>query len=256
MSATQAATSAGGRRVGVQVPLVQPHRADVHRVRGVGPAARSPRISSVEPPPMSTTSTGSAGGVAQVAHRTVEGERGLLVARTAPRARRRAARAPRRRRRRRSRRRGWPRWRRSGSAVDVVRPDQRGVLVDRGERPLQRLVGQPAGAVDVLAEPDHPRSRGPSTSGRSPISSLIVLVPQSIAATAQSRRRPRTRRARLPPVAEQVEHLVAERVHAAALGQRLRRPARAGTSPGRACRRRRSRRSRARSPELGRGAAR
>ena len=37
-----------------------------------------------------------------------------------------------------------------------VRGDERGVLVDRGERALQRLVGEPAGAVDALAEPDHP----------------------------------------------------------------------------------------------------
>ena len=49
-----------------------------------------------------------------------------------------------------------------------------------------------------------------------------------------------------PPVAEQVEHLVAERVHAAALRRATGRPARAGTSPGRACRRRRCPRSRAR----------
>ena len=51
------------------------------------------------------------------------------------------------------------------------------------------------------------------------MSSLMVLVPQSIAATVTvSHLDAGTRR---PPVAELVEHLVAERVHAAALGQRL-----------------------------------
>ena len=47
------------------------------------------------------------------------------------------------------------------------------------------------------------------------MSSLIVLVPQSIAATFM-RHGPD-----LPPLPEQVEHLVTERVHATALGERL-----------------------------------
>ena len=67
----------------------------------------------------------------------------------------------------------------------------------------------------------HLADRAPS--GRSPISSLIVLVPQSMAATVM-RHGARDLDARGPdgpPVAEQVEHLVAERVDAAALGQRL-----------------------------------
>ena len=60
MSAGRRRDLRGRRRVGVQVPLGQPHRADVQRVRG-GRGRPSPRISSVEPPPMSMTSTGAGG---------------------------------------------------------------------------------------------------------------------------------------------------------------------------------------------------
>ena len=120
-----------------------------------GAVSDAPRISSVEPPPMSTTSTGSAGVVAQVPDRAVEGERGLLGAGQhlgrhaepgADRldedvgvlgvAGRRGGAEP--------------------EPVDVVLADQRGVLVERGEGARQRLVGQPAGRVDALAEPDDP----------------------------------------------------------------------------------------------------
>ena len=80
----------------------------------------------------------------------------------------------------------------------AVRGDQRGVLVDRGEGPLQRLVREPPGArrrpgpVGPSASRARPR-RGPE-SGTVPIRSLIVLVPQSIAAT-RTARTPTTHRA-------------------------------------------------------------
>ena len=226
MSADAGRDLGGGRRVGVQVPLVQPDRADVHRVARRRRARPSPRISSVEPPPMSTTSTGVAGVVAQVADRAVEGQRGLLGAGDHLGRRRRAARGRPRRRRRRWRRRGWPRWRRTGSASTPCAAIERGVLVDRGERARQRLVGEPAGAVDVLAEPDDPHlAPDRRRSGeRRPTSSLIVLVPQSIAATRSSPCWSRSGPTQGPEAhhsPSSVEHLVAERVHAAALGEGL-----------------------------------
>ena len=167
---------------------------------------------------MSTTSTGVAGRVAQVAHRAVEGQRRLLVARRRPRARRRAARARRRRRRRRSRRRGSPRWRtnrtrsaarrsaRISAAYSSIAANARS-SASSASRPV-RSTSWPSRTIRISRT---------STSGSAPMSSLIVLVPQSIAAT-----RPRSHaRPGLPPLAEQVEHLVAERVHAAALRERL-----------------------------------
>ncbi len=171
----------GGRRVGAQVPLVQAHRADVHRDRGdVGPVAAEPRTSSVEPPPMSTTSTGSAGACrrlrtapskASAASSSPETTSGSTPSRCAdpgdedlgvlrvPAGRGGAEPDP----------------------VDVVRGDQGGVLVDGREGPLQRLVGEPAGRVDALAEPDHPHLAHARPRAAAPISSLMVLVPQSIA---------------------------------------------------------------------------
>src|SRR6478735_7328308 len=52
------------------------------------------------------------------------------------------------------------------------------------------------------------------TSGRSPTSSLMVLVPQSNAATSDTG-------PRLPPCAQGLEHLVAERVHPRSGRQRM-----------------------------------
>src|SRR5690606_7644731 len=67
------------------------------------------------------------------------------------------------------------------------------------------------------------------TSGRSPTNSLMVLVPQSIAAIGAPTSLPRGRGVAAglhagpvgPPLAEQVEHLVTEGVHTSTLGQRL-----------------------------------
>ena len=123
--------------------------------RRSGPDA-SPRISSVDPPPMSITSTGSGRWGAQVADGAVVGERGLLRAPTAPRARRRAGRAPRR-----AKTSALEESRVADVAQKRIRDtswcgQDRGVLVDRRERPHQRLVGQPAGRVDALAQPDDP----------------------------------------------------------------------------------------------------
>ena len=182
MSADAGRDLGGGRRVGVQVPLVQPHRADVHGVRRVrrGTGRGSARSSRRR---CRSTSTGSAGVVAQVTDRAVEGERGLLVARehlgpdAEPRLRRR------RRTRRRWRRRGWPRSRRTGSAetsCSAISAAYSSIAANvrssasSASRPV-RSTPWPSRTIRVSRT---------ATSGRSPTSSLIVLVPQSIAATS------------------------------------------------------------------------
>ena len=129
-----------------------------------GPSS-SPRTSSVEPPPMSTTSTG-VGRVAQVRARR---RRRTSAASSAPATTSGVDPEPLARR---------PSTNTSAFAASRVAEvaqkrirsggtpcsrDQRGVLVDGGEGPRQRVVGEPAGAVDALAEPHHPQSRGPAT---------------------------------------------------------------------------------------------
>ena len=113
-------------------------------------------------------------------------------------------------------------------------------------------VGEPAGAVDALAEPDDPHlavQRPPVPASRrcrrrAAASSWCRSRRRRPASSAALGARGRPRRtALLPPLAERVEHLVAERVHAAARPPARGRPARAGTSPGRACRRPRCPRS-------------
>ncbi len=141
-------------------------------------APRVPRISLVEPPPMSTTSTGSA-EASQVADRAVEGERRLLRAGHGAGL---DAAAPGRRRRRRRR------WspRDAEVATNQTRSaarrgcGQTGVLLDGRERPGERLVGRP---VRSRSWPSRTISLADLHVGQSPISSLMVLVPQSIPAT-------------------------------------------------------------------------
>ena len=81
-----------------------------------------------------------------------------------------------------ARRRASPRWRRSGPRSTSCSRDQRGVLVDGGERARQRLVGEPPGARRRPGRAAPSATRAPRRAGRSPISSLMELVPQSIAA--------------------------------------------------------------------------
>ena len=83
MSATQAATSAavGGSECRCR-SCSRTEPMSIEWAASGAPAA--PSTSSVEPPPMSTTSTGSAQAAAQVADRAVERERGLLGAGRAP----------------------------------------------------------------------------------------------------------------------------------------------------------------------------
>ena len=155
MSATQAATSAAVG--GSECRCRSCSRTEPMSIESAASGAAAPRISSVEPPPMSTTSTGVAGRRRRLrtapskdsaASSSPRHDLGLdaeprpdpgdelVGVRGVPGGRGRHEPHPIRR--------------------HAVRPDQRGVLVDRGERPLQRLVGEPAGAVDVLAEPHHP----------------------------------------------------------------------------------------------------
>ena len=144
--------------------------------------------------------------------------------RTPPRARRRAARARRRRRRRRC----------AASRVAEVaqkrtpvgrraRAISVGVLVDRGERPRQRLVGAAARCGRRPGRAGPSASRGPATVGQVADQQLDRVGAAVDGGDAVSGRRllDRRRRARAHQSPEQVEHLVAERVHAAALGQRL-----------------------------------
>ena len=115
--------------------------------------------------------------------------------------------------------------------LDVVLARRsRHVLLDRGEHPLQRGLRDPPGAVDALAEPDDAHLAD-EVDARAGVG-VEVGDEQPEASWCRSRRRRpgswlplrrtgRHARAARPPVAQPVEHLVTERVHAAALGQRL-----------------------------------
>ena len=176
--------------------------------------AGSPRTSSVEPPPMSTTSTGAVGRVGEPAHRPREGQRRLLVAGDHLRRRRPAApgpggedvpvgRVP-----------GRPRWRRTGPAPAARRGRATSAAYSStaaNTRASASSASRPV-AVDALPEPDHPRlaDQHVELAGRrgEPTSSLTVLVPQSTAATRSATgpvrrrrrgRRPTTRRAARAP---------------------------------------------------------
>ena len=220
----------------VQVPLVHPHRADVHRLRRAGPDA-SPRISSVDPPPMSTTSTGRAGRRREVADRAVVGQRGLLVRRDST-----SGSTPSRVAHARGedlgvrRRRASPTWRRTGSGRDVVRAGS--------ARRTRRSRRTPAPA------PRRPAARcgrrpGPSRTMRdSPHRDVRQVADQQLdgvgaAVDRRDRHAPTVRhRARL-------SHQSPSRSSTSSPSgftprpwrQRRARPARAGTSPGPACRR-------------------
>ena len=171
-----------------------------------------PRISSVDPPPMSTTSIGAAGWMSRL--RTAPSKDSAASSLPATTSGSTPSRpGPRPRRRRRWTRPGSPTWRRTAPAREVRRARiSSGVLVDRRERPLQRRVGDPAGAVEVL----------PSRTIRS---SAYVDVrqraDQQLDRVGAAVDRCYHARAALPPRAEQVEHLVAERVHPATHGERL-----------------------------------
>ena len=154
MSATQPATSSAVG--GSECRCRSCRRTEPMSIECADSGASVPRISSVDPPPMSTTSTGL-GRRPQVADRAVVRERRLLgpgdhlgsdaqpladpLANTSPLAASRVAEVAQNRIR---------------SGGPAVRRDQCGVLVDRRERPLERLVGQPAGPVHALAQPDQP----------------------------------------------------------------------------------------------------
>ena len=187
MSATQAATSAAVG--GSECRCRSCSRTEPMSIESAASGAVAPRISSVEPPPMSTTSTGGAGGVAQVAHRAVEGQRRLDVAADHLGLDARAARARRRRRRaafdasRRRRRRDEPHpLRRHVVRRGSARRTRRS---RRTPAPAPRRRSGRCGRGPGRAAPS--ASRGRRRRAASPISSLIVLVPQSMAAT-----RPRT----------------------------------------------------------------
>ena len=139
-----------------------------------------------------------------------------------------------RRRRRRCSRRGSPRSRRSGPA----RAGRRGRGASRRtRRSPRRCAPAPRRPARPVRSTPWPRrttreSRSATSSWPSsrtvPMRSLIELVPQSMAATVASGllipslcRRRLDARTRRPPVAEQVEDLVAERVDPAAHGERL-----------------------------------
>ena len=177
----------GGRRVGVEVALVEADRPDVHRDRPAAapppPApARSSRRRCRPPAPARAASVLRGHGPGEDQRRLlVAGQHLGLDAQPAAYAvgedRGVAGVAG----------------GRGGAEAEALRryavaADDLGELVDRGERALQRLVGEHPGPVDALAEADHPRvadaPRPDAPSARmSAISTLIELVPQSMAAT-------------------------------------------------------------------------
>ena len=157
MSATHAATSSavGGSPARMLCRCRSVSRTEPTSIETTWVGARSPRMSSVEPPPMSTTNTGGAGGrasdrtapsKASAASSSPDTTSGSMPSRartpatktSALRASRVADVAQKRTRR--------------GAVV----ADQHGVLVERGERPLQRSRRELARAVDALTEADHP----------------------------------------------------------------------------------------------------
>ena len=193
MSAVAAATSSGGRRVGVQVPLGHPHAADVDRPRrlhrpvadartpstrrrcrrrGTAPSiARRRRSSPVAPGKDSAASSSPV---------MTSGE--LPTARTPP--------GPRHEVRRGSRRRARPTWRRTGPR-SAPRSRALASAYSRDSANVRSMAtgSIPAGAVDALAEPDdlHPPAAtsvsAPVVRSTSATSRRIELVPQSTAAT-------------------------------------------------------------------------
>ena len=146
-----------GRRVAVHVALVEAHRPDVHRVA----LLRHPPRGGAEDQlgraaPDVDDEHVTLGGRQQRSQRAVEGEGRLLGAAEdlgthaeagehAVAERVRVGCVPGRRRRA------------EADALDTVRGHQSGVLLDRGEGALERLVREPAGAVDPLAQAHHPR---------------------------------------------------------------------------------------------------
>ena len=211
MSATQAATSAAVG--GSECRCRSCRRTEPMSMESAASGAAAPRISSVEPPPMSIdqhrerrrrdrrlrtapSKDSAASTVARddlgldaepLAH---AGHEDVGVRRVPARPRSRTNRT----------RSGGTSWARISSAYSSIAANAR-TSASSAIRPV-RSRSWPSRTIRISRT---------STSGRSPISSLIVLVPQSMAATAH------THGPDSHHVAEQVEHLVAERVHAAAL---------------------------------------
>ena len=188
-----------------------------------------PRMSSVEPPPMSRTSSGSGSGGRS---RIVPAK--LVRASSSPT--RTSAFTPTRSR--------MP----AEELLDVVgvAGGRRGAEADLGdvelahllhvaldgrEHPLQRRLGDVAGAVDALAETDHLHLAYDVAAGAGRHVEVGHEQPQRVGAAVEGgdaghevsavRSTVDAGTAR-PPLTQLVEHLVAQRVHAATLGQRLR----------------------------------
>ena len=181
--------------------------------------------------------------------------------RARPRARRRAARGRRRRTRRGCSASRVARRRDEPHALDAQLAAALRVLGGHGQRALQRLGREPPGAVDALAEPDDfhlaldvGQRPGPGVDvGDQQAHRVGAAVERRHPGHASSSVEPsvglgrlgRARPAR-PPRRQRLQRLVAERVHAPDRRPARARPARAGTSPGSASRRRWCPRSRGR----------
>ena len=184
--------------------------------------ASAPRTSSVEPPPMSTTSTGSATASGRaVRPRRRRTSARLLVAGRAPRARRRAAsRTPVGEDRRRCAAsrvadvaQNRTRWRRRGRAISAAYSSIAANVrssASSASRPV-RSTPWPSRTI---------RNSRTSRAGRvaqvadQQLDRVGAAVDRGDAAHASPDGSRLDARARRPPVAERVEHLVAERVHA------------------------------------------
>ena len=191
-------------------------------------AVGEPSTSSVEPPPMSATSSGSAtpGRPATApVNDSSASARPVITSGSTPRVRCTIA--------------------RNSSALPASRVAEvatirtrtapssamrRGVVRQRLPGALDRRRGQPAGPVDPLAEPDHPHLAvhvgqphraavghqqpdrvGAAVDGRHPVHDCRASGSGRFDA-----------RARLPPVAQRGQRLVAQRVHPGPGGQRVR----------------------------------
>ncbi len=197
-------------------------------VDSCGPS--SPSTSSVEPPPMSTTSTGSGGiadspptapAYARAASSGPDSTCGVTPRRARTPSTKTAA-------------------LRASRVAEVAQNRMRS-----GGTPCSRSIpanssmaekvraSASAASSPVVSTPWPRRTTRESrstTSGGVPMSSLMELVPQSIAATRSViRAGPLDAGPAGPPLAQQVEHLVAERVDARGPAPATGRPGRAGT---------------------------
>ena len=216
MSATQAATASGDGGSAVRYRScirTEPMSIDC---AALGPDA-SPRTSSVDPPPMSTTRTGSSGGVrrlrtapsyASAASSAPDSTSGQTPSRACTPSRKTSAFE-------------------ESRVADVAQKRTRETSCESRIAAYSSIAANARTSASSASRPvaSTPwpsrtmRDSRTDTSGRSPTSSLMVLVPQSNAATSD---RTQTQGPASHHAPNSVEHLVAEGVHPRSGRQRVR----------------------------------